>query len=271
MSEQTDNISQVLASYGLDHEDAEIYLLLLQKGVMTALTISRQIHVARTKVYRILDRLVAKNMVNISLDDQGKKFEANSYKELEMLVVAKEAEAQRLRQELPSVFNELARVVGKGEATSKVLYYSGIEGLKQITWNSLKTHESLRIFERSSMNEFMDREYAEKMREEFVQQQVSTRQITNLVHMEAYTKNAEHVKRTEVRHIDSKEMEIIFEMLIYDDVVAIYNFTDEEKFGVEIYNEKLAKMQKQLFDFVWVKAKKMRIISDWGEAVVEGE
>lgn len=268
MSDQSDNNIKLLTPFGLSEQEAKIYLLLVRKGVLSALTISREIHMARTKVYRILDKLLAKNLVTVRLDDMGKKFEVGSYKELEFLVAEKETEAAKLKNDLPMVFNQLAVLAGHGSGESKVLYYTGIEGLKQITWNSLRTKEVLRIFERSSMNEFMDKNYAEKMRERFVENDVHTHQLTNLKHMEAYTKNAEHVKRTEVRHLDPAEMEVVFEMLVYNDVVAIYNFTDEDKFGVEIYNDKLAKMQKQLFDYIWKKAKKMRIVNDRGEAVL---
>ncbi len=268
MSEQTDRLTTALSAYGLGSDEAMIYLLLLRNGVMSALVISREIHIARTKVYRILDRLLAKNIINIRLDDQGKKFEANSYKELEMLVTEKEADVQRLRQELPGMFNELAMVVGKSGSRSKVLYYSEEDGLKQITWNSTRTRDPLRIFERSSMNAFMTFGFAEKIREEFVENDVHVRQLTNSIHLEPYTKNAEHVRRMESRYLNPKEMEIIFEMLIYDDVVAIYNYTDEDKFGVEIYNDKLARTQKQLFDFIWNKSRKMKIINDQGEAVL---
>ena len=271
MSGRTDNIVKSLTSFGLESEESEIYLLLLQKGVMTALVISRETNLSRTKVYRILDKLISKNMVTIRLDDHGKKFEANSYSELEMLLAQKEAELGRLKGELPYIFNQLALITNRSAVGSKVLYYSGADGLKQITWNSLKATEPLRIFEISSMSEFMDQSYAEKMREEFVSHQIKVRQITNKKHLSAYTNNSELVKLMEYRYLDPKEMEIVFEVLIYDNVVAIYNFTDEDKFGIEIYNEKLAKTQKQLFDFVWSKAKKMRKIGERGEAVATAQ
>lgn len=44
-------------------------------------------------------------------------------------------------------------------------------------------------------------------------------------------------------------------MDIYNDVIGIYSWHEGEVFGVEIYNEKVATMHKQLFEIVWKIAK----------------
>lgn len=271
MSEQTDTIGLQLTDFGLSPEEAKIYLHLGRKGTMSALQTSRELHVARTKVYRILDKLIAKQLVSIQLDDQGKKFVANSYEQLKLLVTKKEAEAARLREELPGTFKQLAEVWGKGERVSKVLYYTGPAGLEQVTWNSLRAKGVLRIYEvGESMTTFLDQKFAEKVREELVERGIRTLQLTNKRRIEPYTKVAKMVRELwEVRYVDPKKLNLQFECLIYNDVFCLYQFSGEEQFCVEVYNEKLAAMQKQLFDFVWNEAERMKILSDEGEAEVE--
>ncbi|EKD96520.1 MAG: hypothetical protein ACD_24C00009G0001 [uncultured bacterium] len=45
-------------------------------------------------------------------------------------------------------------------------------------------------------------------------------------------------------------------MDIYNDVLALYNWHKGEVFGVEIYNDKITAMQKQIFEVLWKMAKK---------------
>jgi hypothetical protein len=57
------------------------------------------------------------------------------------------------------------------------------------------------------------------------------------------------------RYIPKEVFNIDHQLDIYNDVVAFYNWHEGEIFGVEIYNEKVAKMQRQLFELVWSQAK----------------
>lgn len=162
----------------------------------------------------------------------------------------------------------LAKIWATGQGKSKVLYYTGIEGLEQITWNSTRAKDTLRIYEiGQDMTAFLDPTFSEKIRQELLENQVFTKQLTNKKNILPYTKIGELVKNFwEVRHIDSRELEMQFEGLIYNNVFCLYNFREKDQFCVEIYNEKLAQMQKQLFDFIWAKAKKLTILNDFGEA-----
>lgn len=270
MSGQTDNNVKLLEQFGLSSEEAEIYLYLARFGVRSALQISREIHLARTKVYRILEKLTFKKLVSIQLDDSGKKFVANSYEQLKLLVSVKESEAARLREELPNTFKQLAEVFGKGESTSKVLYYTGLSGLEQVTWNSLNAENELRIYEvGQDMTTFINPKLAEKIREEMVEREIKTLQLTNRKKIEAYTKVKRHpTEFWEVRFVDPNKLSMQFECMIYNDVFCLYQFSGNDQFCVEIYNEKLATQQKQLFDFIWSESAKMKIMSEEGEAVL---
>jgi sugar-specific transcriptional regulator TrmB len=264
------NLVSLLGSFGLGDEESAVYLFLLEKGVKSALEISRGVKMGRTKVYRLLEMLTGKGLVSQKLDDMGFKFLANDYYQLEMLVKQKEADLENLRRTLPVVYDQLAGVVAESGEKSKVLYYHGIQGLSQVTWNSTRgDSEGLRIFEvAQSMTAFLDQKFSEKVRAELVRNKVFTRQLTNYSHLDACTKVRELVKFWEVRYIDPKIMKIDFEYLVYNNVYATYNWSGEDKFCVEIYNDKLASTQKKLFDFIWSSARRMKFVGDCGEAVL---
>ncbi len=268
MSEQTDNLISLLKPFGLSNEESEIYLHLLQNGIQSALTISRQINMARTKVYRILDTLYDKKLIFHKLDSIGIKFGANTPKQLELLIIEKEEQAHALRRSAPLIFSQLEMLAGNDRFNSQVRYYKGKQGLEQVTWNSTKAKDEIKIYEvASTMDAFLDAKFSEKVRAELLLNHVNVKQLTNQPKIPKFTGIKNHVKYFwEPRYLNPKDLKIQFEVLIYDDVYAMYSYEQNDIFCVEIYNTHLAEMQKQLFNFIWKKAKKMKVVNAQGQA-----
>lgn len=270
MSDQTDNILSLVKPYGLSSEEGIIYLFLLEHGFSTALVMSKKLHMGRTKVYRLLDRLKEKQLVEYAVDERGMKFGATSPEKFRQLVVEKEHQAQSLRQSLPALMQHLQGLSVTNRSESKVLYYEGIEGLKQVSYNITRTRGVLRVLEMEHMSDFIDEESAEEIRRELVENKILTRDLTNKKSFPGFTEVAELVaKNSQYRYIDPQRLQINFEVLIYNDVYATYTYKDEQIFCVEIYNEQLAEMQKQLFDFIWGQAQPMKFVDKRGGARVK--
>lgn len=271
MSTQTDSLAQLLSPFGLLPEEARVYLFLLENEFLSALLLSRKLRMGRTKVYRILDKLTEKGLVNRKLDDMGLKFGANSYKQLELLVNQKEEELVTLKKTASTVFEQLAAITAQASGKSKVLYYSGKDGLKQVTINTLRARERLFIYEvGQDMTGFIEPHESEKIREELVAERISTYQLTNAKEIKPYTKVKELVrKHWECRYISPDDLDIEFEVVIYNDVYVLYTFHEQDVFCVEIYNEQLARMQKQIFQYLWARSKKLTILNNEGWAKVE--
>ena len=270
MSDQTDILTRTLSRFGLTTEEAEIYLHLLAKGNKSALEISRDLHFARTRVYRLLDKLESRGLVTQRFADLGLKFTASPYQQLELLLAERQSDLEGLKHMLPEVFSELHHLSQAGGRGSKVFYHHGVDGLKHVTWNSLRAKGELRIYEVStSMTAFLPQEFSERVREELVAHKIHTLQLTNIAHMEQWTKLKEAaLTYWTARYIDPKELSIKSEVLIYNDVTAMYHYLNNDIFCVEIESKDLASMQKQLFDFIWRRAKPMVKIGEHGEANV---
>jgi hypothetical protein len=108
------------------------------------------------------------------------------------------------------------------------------------------------------------------MRIEFSKMPIEFRQLTNRTEFQDYTRVKEHVKQWRLRHLPKSILDIKIETQIYNDVVCMYDYVESEVFITEIYNQKLADMYKQMFDFYWQNAIPMKIISPYGAAVMEG-
>lgn len=269
MSEQTDRLTELLINFGLTDEEAKLYRYLVQYGANTALKISRELHLARTKVYRILDSLYNKRLVNQKLDGRGLKFETESFGNLELLIKDQENKINSLKNNLPVLNEELIKISSTNQADSKVLYYHGIEGLKQVTWNSLRADGELLIFEIQQMSAFLDFGFCEDVRKEFVQRKINVKELTNEKKISAWTDVKEFpTKYWQSRYVDPKKLKMEFEILIYNNVFAMYNYKEKEIYCVEIYDQYLANMQKQLFNYLWYDAKKMKLLNQNGESSI---
>lgn len=271
MSDRSDILSKALQSFGIQPEESIIYLHLLQNSAQSALMISRELHMARTRVYRLLDKLMAKSLVTQQLDHLGFKFQATPYTQLELLLTEKEQQVKNLRLSMPALFDQFSHIMGGHDSKSKVYYHHGIDGLKHVTWNSLEAKDTLRIYEKyDSMSVFLPQEFSEIVREELVKRKITTYQLTGVKHIQPYTAVSSLMNFWEVRYVDPKLLTMKFEVLIYNDVYCMYQYGKGEEFCVEIHNPELAAMQTQLFDYVWQTAVPMKIISDQGEAKVNG-
>lgn len=268
MSAQPDKLQKLLSIYDFTEDESSVYLNLLKKERSSALEISKDLKIPRTRVYRVLEKLIEKGFVKEEIKDYGTKFVAESYEKLSYLIDEKEKELNELRKVMPDLFYQLAMLKLQSKEDYRVLYYRGVEGLKQVTWNSLNSKGLFRIYEINDMNAFLDKKFAEKVRMEFAKRKIKVHQLTNLKEIKDFTEIENHVKFWTPRYVDPDELEMKFEILIYNDVYCMYSYDEEKKdiFCVEIHNSRLAKMQKQLFDFVWLKANKMKVVSKRGSS-----
>jgi DNA-binding MarR family transcriptional regulator len=269
MSDQTDILTRTLTRLGLSPEEVQIYLHLLEKGSLSALQISRNIHIARTRVYRLLDKLEAAGLVTQKFGDLGLKFTASSHRQLELLLAQRQSELDGLKASMPLIFGQLASLERQGEEGSHIYYHHGIDGLKHVTWNSLRAKGELRIYEVSeSMTAFLPQEFSEKVREEFGARKTKILQLTNLTHIKPYTEMLENVKYWTPRYIDPKELSIKTEIMLYNDMTVLYHYLNRDIFCVEIENADQATMQRQIFDYIWSHARSMKKIGEHGEAKI---
>jgi DNA-binding MarR family transcriptional regulator len=266
MSEKLDTTISLLTQFGVSELEAKVYLEILSGRGDTALSIARSLRLARTKVYRLLDNLLVKKLIITRAGERGMRFVATAPEGLEFLILDRENELSKLKQTLPTLKSELSLLRGPSPK-SQALYYHGLEGLKQVTYNSLKAKDELLTYELETMNAFLSRGWAEDFRVKFVANHIHTRSLVNSTKMAAWTDVTEMVKNYwEMRHVDPQGKPFQFEILIYNDVYCMYRYTGGDIFCVEIHSQELADMQRQLFEIIWSGARKFKVLDSHGTA-----
>lgn len=117
---------------------------------------------------------------------------------------------------------------------------------------SLKSSEAkeqeIYIFEKWEMSNLFDETRAEKIRQNFLKNNVKVKQITNIPILPKFTNNDEFINKIMTFRYVPKDLFLIEnEILIFNDIVAIYN--SEELLIIE--DHKFANSQKQLFMSIW--------------------
>ncbi len=264
MSEKIDTTINLLIQLGISEIEARIYLEILSGRADTALMLSRELKLARTKVYRLLDNLIARKLVVTRLGERGARFTALAPDQLDFLLSDREHELDKLRATLPALQSQLSALRGE-TPKSQVLYYHGLEGLKQVTYNSLKARGELLTYELSTMNAFLSKREAEELRRRFVENKITSRTLTNATYLEPWTDVTEMVEKYwEIRHLAPHGKPFQFEILIYNDVYCMYRYVEGDIFCVEIHSGELADMQRQVFEYLWSGAKKFKILDKHG-------
>lgn len=268
MSQVADNIIKQLTRYGLTRDEAAVYTQLIQLGKSTALKLHRMSGMPRTKVYRLLEKLVKKSFANEVIEGYGKKYIATNYDYLNQVLFEKEQYVDTLKKETPVLLEKLSQLHMQAQGDTKIVHYRGVGGLKQVTYNTLDLQGDFRIYEIELMHAFLDMKFSEEMRLRYGQMDSKFFQLTNLTEFKDYTNITEHIQQWEIKHLSKEDIEITVETQIYNDVVALIDYKSDDVFIVEIYNQKLADMQKQLFDFIWKHAVPMEKTSNFGAARV---
>jgi len=83
-----------------------------------------------------------------------------------------------------------------------------------------------------------------------------------------WTNIVEFIDVWECRYIDPKEFRLNMEIVVYNNVMAMYMYKAEKISCVEMYNECFAETQKIVFDYFWGRGKKMKKTDNRGCAVV---
>ena len=251
-------LEQHLALLGLDETEIKIYLGLFASGPQTPLELSRKSGVNRSKIYRYLERLKNRKLVEDVDSGWGLKIRVAGARNLELMIKERESDLEEQKEVLPLVLTELKALEPKLSEEFQIKSYHGLEGLKQMMWNQLSGKGEILQFTFETRNEVVGKSFAEKVREEQVLRGLKLYEIENAKDQGKYwyTRVAGFPQYYESRHIPSKVLDIQQNTAIFNDTVSIMNWVGENKAGLEIVNPAFAKMQREIFWKFWELAGK---------------
>lgn len=244
-------IAEYLRNLGFSAEAIALYYTLAKNGPQSVFQAAKLSSVERTKIYRIIDELMQRGII-VELVEYNRKFlKAAAPETIKMLLEEEKAKVDLLADTFPSFANTI-QSLGPTSPTTEVHFFKGKEGIKQMLWNELNAKQEIRSYVYRDFNSFVGQKFIEKWSEEFELRKLKSRQIRTKI----YNKGFVDVKGLEVRHLSIKIFPLTHSMTIYNNVLAIYNWSFDEVYGVEICNPQVAELQSHFFDVFWTMAEK---------------
>lgn len=243
-----------LEKFGLSEKEAKTYLACLELGDSTANEIALKSNLPRTLTYDVLERLIDVGLITYSIKDHKKYFNAADPKELLRIIKEKEHAINAI---LPNL--EILRKT-EGTARPKVEIYEGIDGMKTMMNNILKSDikEFLGYGSSRSSYEIMPA-FMEEWHAERIKKKIKMRAIYNNTKQ---TREKLKLRKTSLKYTEYKLMPITLESptatVIYANKVVLQNWT-KDPFAVVITSKDMTNNQKKYFEELWKNAKNPQV------------
>lgn len=256
-------INEALVQFGLDDKEREVYLLLLRQSWITALRLSRLTAISRPTLYRVIERLIKKGLVEIQVGDKTTFYNATDPQRLEILVHEQEQKAVSMRSAFAGLQEQIGHLSQLKNKETRVNFFHGKRGLQNMGWKlcSVKKTEVL-IFGSSQWYGVLSEEYAEKWREEIVFNQVKIWELENPENFEiiipnketTWTKNIQYLNNYRHRQIPKEKLTISQDIYIHQDSIFFEGYSENELVGITIENKYFSRMMRQVFEHYWQEA-----------------
>lgn len=258
MHEDTNTVRLYFEKLKLEPEIADLYLALNAHGPMSISELTRKSGVERTRIYRLLDVMADLHLCETEVEYKRSIIKPAPAENLQLLIVRREQELQDLRADLGDIEQIINNQRTLNSPAARVQLYRGDAGLKQMLWNQTKSqtecvsilYETIQIQTKSV---FFER-WARKCNE----RNIHFRSVVGdhfLESLESWyaTHQNERLEHWAGRRVSDDVFKVTHSMVVYNDVVAYYNWKNGEVFGVEVYNQEVADAQRHFFELVWAQ------------------
>jgi len=252
-----DSIIKFLSTLGLSFDQSKIYISLLDQPGVTILELSRNSKISRTNVYRLIDDLKSLGLIDeIKRDGKKLMFPVGAHK-LELIVKEQESKVELMRNVLPELSALITSSETINQSGTKVQLYKGVEGVKQMLWNTLHANKECVGFTFRNFKEIVGEKFESDWRQELVNRKLRFRDLVSDSYLASIVGEEQRLSTNnpvfKTKYLPKTTLDITHQVNIYNNVVAYYLWTETEIFGLEVYNMKISEMQKQLFELAWEK------------------
>ena len=249
-----------LTSLGLSPDEAAIYKTLCDHGSLTTLELARKTTIPRTRVYRTLEKLRSQKLVEEIIDEHRTLAAAVSPDRLNKLLKNKQNQVAELTQLFPQVQSYLNQQINRRQPDTNVKFYKGVSGIQQMASNVLNASGEIVGYTQTDFDPVVGNKFATWFYNEIIANNLHMRDIYSDRYIDSVG-GVTHLGQTPPnisghfasRYLPPEKIDVVHTLDIYNHTVAFYDWQgpESEIFGVEIYNPKVAAMQKQIFELLW--------------------
>ena len=239
-----------LTQFGLDENEAKVYLAALSLGSTTILKIAKITGVKRTTVYEIVDSLIAKGLMKKEIRGFKTLYVAEHPERLENTLDSKRAILSRVLPELEGMFNL------KG-TESAIKYYEGLKAIENIydeLLADLKPHEFYYAISNIAEWQGLDEEFfISKHVEKRADMRVNTKLLFTDSPVAQKRKQTERNFNEEVKLLPA-DTDIHVDLVITPYKLVMFQLK-QPLIAIVIENRAMIEMHKSLFEALWKTSK----------------
>ncbi len=246
MAIQNDKLLDSLTQFGLDENEAKVYLATLSLGATTVLKIAKQTDVKRTTVYEIVNSLIQKGLMKKEIRGFKTLFVAEHPERLENTLDAKRAILLRAIPELESLYNLRG-------TESSIKYYEGLKAIENIydeLLADLKPHDFYYAISNIAEWQTLDEEFFIK---KHVERRADMRVQTKLVFTDSPTAQkrlATQKNFNEEIRLLPKNSDIHVDLVVTPYKLVMFQLK-QPLVALVIENRSMIEMHKSLFEMLW--------------------
>lgn len=235
-------IINTLKEIGLEDNEAEIYIILLENGQSSANFISKKTNLHRRTIYDTLDRLSQKNLASGIRKDGVKIFRALNPKRLKQDLKQKQNNLKKIMPDISKLYKEKKYPAG-------ISIHTGKNSVKPMVEDAMKSKKEILMMGRGGKT--MD--VLQKSAYQYFGKLATTKWRMIQKRIKGLNKKIGGFRGGETRYLDSKHFYSAF--CVAGNNVYIY-LPDKEHTIIRIHNKKTAITYKTYFEILWKIAKK---------------
>ncbi len=258
-------LEKTLSQLGLNKNEIQAYLVLLQLGTVPASTLGKRIHLPRSTAKYTCEQLTEKGIVTSSNKNNSVFYTAKDPDSLKSLIKKEKELLTNKEDNLNRIIGELKNLFTPHIALPRVQFFEGADNIKKMFEDVLK--EGAAIYGCLKISEEIDPEIINYLREEYTPRRIRLRNPAWMIFNDTqetrkYQENDQKVNRISLL-VPEKNFPFEACFHIYGGKVAFYSYAKNDLTGVIIENSNIQKSQSSLFRLAWNYARLLKANSQY--------
>lgn len=246
------SITKAMRSIGLHDKQIRVLNVLLESGPMFASAIARAAKLNRSTTYVILKELQEKGLVSSAKGSSATRYQSIAPELLPGYIERKREELAESKKEIEGILPQIKFLRQKRGALPKVQFFEGTEGVKQAYEDTLENNEEKLLRDITGVDAVftnLDQKFLKYYLEK------RARLGVHCVDLAPESDWARKSKEDDAKYLrTTKFIPAKFnfdgEVSVYGNKVGLFSYAQENPIALIIEDATIAKMMKQIFDYI---------------------
>ena len=236
---------QLLQQVGLSKSQADVYMKLIEKGELSPPEVAKLTGESRSNAYMILQRLEAIGLIEKKSNAKKVTYQPLNPIALENVVEKRRLDTSKTEQQIKQAMPQMLSYFYSFTEKPGIRLLQGIEGLKEIYTDTLRTKQDIYFMRTSAEVKFLGEDYFQRYKKRRAELGITTHAFTGgpASLRKSLHDDANKMIRTWIKPEDYTAP---VEINVYGDKVA-YLVYGEEIMGIIIQSAFIAESMRQIF------------------------